>query len=64
MKHKHYDNTHGSLYKISKLRGWDAYQFDIVKRVDRVYKKGQFKSDIEKSKDVLDLMLKENNLNK
>ena len=39
---KHYDNTHGSLYKIAVERGWNAYQFDAVKRIDRALKKGQF----------------------
>ena len=27
----HYDNTHGSLYKIAIERGWNAYQFDAYK---------------------------------
>ena len=52
---KHYDNTHGSLYKIAVERGWNAYQFDAVKRIDRALKKGQFKEDIRKTKKVLDL---------
>lgn len=54
---KHYDNTNGSLYKVALERGWNAYQFDAVKRIDRAYKKGQFKEDIEKTIVVLDLML-------
>jgi hypothetical protein len=56
----HYDNTNGSLYKIANERGWNAYQFDAIKRIDRVNKKGQFKEDIEKTIEVLKLML--NNL--
>jgi hypothetical protein len=54
----HYDNTNGSLYKIANERGWNAYQFDAIKRIDRVNKKGQFKEDIEKTIEVLKLMLK------
>ena len=42
---EHYNNDKGSLYKIAVERGWNAYQFDIVKRVDRALKKGQFKED-------------------
>jgi uncharacterized protein YkuJ len=54
---KHYDNTNGTLYKIAEQRGWNAYQFDSIKRIDRVNKKGQFKEDIEKTIAVLKLML-------
>jgi hypothetical protein len=54
---RHYDNTNGSLYKIAQERGWNAYQFDAIKRIDRVNKKGQFKEDIEKTIVVLNLML-------
>ena len=52
---KHYDNTHGSLYKIAEQRGWNAYQFDAIKRIDRMYKKGQFESDIDKTIVVLEM---------
>lgn len=52
---EHYDNKHGSLYKIAVERGWNAYQFDAIKRIDRALKKGQFKEDIRKTKKVLDL---------
>ena len=55
----HYDNKHGSLYKVAEQRNWNAYQFDIVKRIDRAMKKGQFKSDLEKTKRVIDLWLSE-----
>ena len=56
---KHYDNEKGSLYKIAVERGWNAYQFDAIKRIDRAYKKGLFKEDIDKTKLVLDLMKNE-----
>lgn len=55
----HYDNTNGSLYQIAKQRGWDFYQADCVKRLDRAYKKGQFREDLQKTKDLIDLWLKE-----
>lgn len=56
---KHYNNENGSLYKIAVQRGWNAYQFDIVKRIDRALKKGNFEDDLEKTKVVIDLWLKE-----
>tara|TARA_R110000803_G_scaffold41432_2_gene89047 strand:+ start:145 stop:441 length:297 start_codon:yes stop_codon:yes gene_type:complete len=54
---EHYSNEKGSLYKIGLERGWNPYQFDAIKRIDRAYKKGQFKEDIEKTELVLKLML-------
>lgn len=51
--HPHYDNTYGSLYKVAQERGWNAYQFDIVKRIDRALKKGQFEQDLDKTIDVI-----------
>jgi hypothetical protein len=56
---KHYDNGKGSLYKIAKERGWNPYLFDIVKRLERSEKKGEFLTDLEKSKLVIDLWIKE-----
>lgn len=56
---KYYDNTNGTLYKVAKERGWNAYLFEIVKRVERAEKKGEFISDIKKSISVLELYLKE-----
>lgn len=55
---EHYNNDNGSLYKIAVERGWNAYKFDIVKRIDRALKKGQFKEDLEKTKVVIDIWLK------
>lgn len=51
----HYDNSKGSLYKIAEERGWDSYQFDLVKRIDRAYRKGKFEEDVDKSIDLLRL---------
>ena len=52
---KHYDNTNGTLYKIADQRGWDSYLFDIVKRLERAEKKGEFSQDLEKSINVIKL---------
>lgn len=57
---KHYDNTNGSLYKVAQERDWNSYLFDIVKRLERAEKKGEFKQDLEKSINVIKLWLNEN----
>jgi len=57
---KHYDNTKGTLYKVAEERGWNSYLFDIVKRLERANKKGEFESDLNKSKLVIDLWIQEN----
>ena len=57
---KHYDNSKGTLYKVAEERGWNTYLFDIVKRLERANKKGEFESDLNKSKLVIDLWLQEN----
>lgn len=58
-KHPHYDNKNGSLYKIAEQLGLNAYEFDIIKRIARCRKKGQFEQDLQKIKDTVDLYLKE-----
>ena len=60
----HYNNDNGTLYFISEQRGWSSYLFDIVKRLERSGKKGEFESDLNKSKVVIDIWLKESKLNK
>ena len=55
----HYNNDNGSLYKVAKERGWNAYVTEVVKRIERAEKKGEFISDIEKSIHVLELYLQE-----
>ena len=57
---KHYDNTNGTLYKVAQERGWNTYLFDIVKRLERAEKKGEFNQDLEKSINVIKLWLNEN----
>lgn len=56
---KHYDNSKGTLYKVANERGWNPYLFDIVKRLERAEKKGEFKTDLEKSINVIKLWLNE-----
>ena len=58
----HYDNDNGSLYLVAEQRGWNPYLFDIVKRLERSGKKGEFESDLNKSKVVIDIWLKESKL--
>ena len=58
-RHPHYNNEHGSLYKIASDLGLNAYEFDILKRIARCRKKGQFEQDLQKIKDTVDLYLKE-----
>jgi len=57
---KHYDNSKGTLYKVAQERNWNPYLFDIVKRLERADKKGDFKIDLEKSILVINLWLEEN----
>lgn len=56
---KHYDNSKGTLYKVASERNWNPYLFDIVKRLERAEKKGEFKTDLEKSILVINLWLDE-----
>jgi hypothetical protein len=56
---KHYDNSNGSLYLFAENQGLNAWEFDIIKRITRCRKKGQFKDDLEKTKRVIDLYLYE-----
>src|SRR5690606_21741604 len=55
----YYDNSKGSLYKVATERGWNAYLFDLVKRLERGGKKDPLKQEIEKSIDVLKIWLNE-----
>jgi hypothetical protein len=56
---EHYNNTNGTLYKVAEQRNWNSYLFDIVKRLERADKKGEFESDLNKSIAVIQLWLKE-----
>lgn len=56
---KYYNNDKGSLYKVANERNWNAYLFDVVKRLERGGKKDPIKQEIEKSIGVLQLWLSE-----
>lgn len=58
-KDEHYNNENGSLYQFANNHNLNAWEFDIIKRIVRCRKKGQFESDLEKTKRVIDLYLKE-----
>lgn len=58
---KHYNNTNGSLYQFCEQQGINSYEFDIIKRVMRCRKKGNFLEDLEKTKFLIDLYIKEQN---
>lgn len=48
-----------TLYKIAEERKWSPYLFDIVKRLERAEKKGQFIEDLNKSIYVIQLWKEE-----
>jgi len=48
-----------SLYKFAEEWGLNAYEFDIIKRIVRCRHKGAFQQDLEKTKDLIDIYLKE-----
>ena len=59
MNLKHYNNDNGSLHLFAEQHALNAWEFDIVKRIVRSRKKCNFKEDLEKTKIVIDLYLKE-----
>lgn len=56
---KHYDNSNGSLYLFAEQQELNPWEFDILKRVIRCRKKGQFEEDLKKTIHVIELYLKE-----
>jgi len=56
---KHYDNSKGSIYQFCENQNLNSYEFDIIKRVVRCRKKGNFKEDLQKTKLLIDLYLSE-----
>jgi len=56
---KHYDNSNGSLYLFAENHGLNAWEFEVIKRIVRCRKKGEFISDIEKTIRVLNIYLDE-----
>ena len=59
VKPSHYDNSNGSLYKFCEEKSLNSYEFEVIKRIVRCRKKGEFISDLEKTKAVIDIYLNE-----
>ncbi len=57
---KHYIGK-DSLYKFANDWELNSYEFDILKRIVRCRRKGNFEQDLQKTKDVIDIYLKEFN---
>lgn len=55
---KHYQGPY-SLYKFAEDFKLNAYEFDIIKRIVRCRHKGTFEQDLKKTKDLIDIYLKE-----
>jgi hypothetical protein len=60
----YYDNSKGSIYQFCDNQNLNAWEFDIIKRVVRCRKKGNFIEDLEKTKVLIDLYIKEFEINK
>lgn len=48
-----------SLYKFAEDWKLNSYEFDIIKRIVRCRHKGSFHQDLEKTKDLIDIYLRE-----
>ncbi len=62
VKDSHYNNDNGSLYLFAQQHELNSWEFDCIKRLVRCRKKGQFKEDLEKTIRVIELYLKEHNI--
>lgn len=51
-----------SLYKFAEDWDLNSYEFDIIKRIVRCRHKGSFEQDLSKTKDLIDIYLKEQRL--
>jgi len=56
---EYYNNENGSIYKFCNDQSLNSWESDIVKRVVRCRNKGEWRSDLEKTKVLIDLYLKE-----
>lgn len=56
---EYYNNEKGSIYKFCDDQELNSYEFDIIKRVVRCRRKGNFAEDLKKTKVLIDLYLKE-----
>lgn len=59
MKDIHYNNENGSLYLFANQHELNAYEFEVIKRIVRCRKKGEWITDLEKTIRVIELYLKE-----
>lgn len=59
MTPEYYNNLKGSVYKFSNDQQLNAWEFDIVKRVVRCRRKGEWRKDLEKTIDLIKLYLDE-----
>ena len=59
MKDQHYNNTNGSLYLFAEQHELNAYEFEVIKRIVRCRKKGEWITDLEKTIRVIELYLNE-----
>jgi hypothetical protein len=48
-----------SLYKFAEEWQLNTYEFDIIKRIVRCRHKGNFQQDLQKTKDLIDIYLQE-----
>jgi hypothetical protein len=55
---KHYKGK-DSLYKFAEDWQINSYEFDIIKRIVRCRHKGTFVEDLQKTKDLIDIYIKE-----
>lgn len=55
---KHYQGPY-SLYEFAEDFKLNSYEFDIIKRVVRCRHKGSFSEDLIKTKDLIDIYLRE-----
>ena len=62
VKDSHYNNDNGSLYLFAQQHELNSWEFDIIKRIVRCRKKGYFHEDLAKSIRVIELYLKEYNI--
>lgn len=59
----HYNNENGSIYNFCNDHGLNPWEADMIKRIVRCRKKGQFIEDLDKTKDLIDLYKIEYNNN-
>jgi len=55
---KYYKGS-STIYKVADDFGLNSYEFDILKRIIRCRHKGNWLEDLQKTKDTIDLYIKE-----